>query len=59
MESKISIDVYGLTEISSLLIAENILSIIKSFDKLDLRRLSNVVVTDEFDNIKTKKSNEF
>ncbi len=59
MERNISIDVYGLSEISSLLIAENILSIIKSFDNLDLRRLSNVVVTDEFDNIRAKKTNDF
>ena len=49
MSENINIDVYGLSEISSLLIAENILSIIKKFDNLDLRRLHNIVVTDELD----------
>ena len=51
MERNINIDVYGLSEISSLLIAENILSIIKTFDDLDLRRLSGVIVTDEFEKL--------
>ena len=59
MERSINIDVYGLSEISSLLIAENILSIIKTFTHLDLRRLNNVVVTDEFNKLHIKKSNEF
>ena len=49
MDANINIDVYGLSEISSLLIAENILSIIKRFDNLDLRRLHNIVITDELD----------
>ncbi len=59
MRQNINIDVYGLSEISSLLIAENILSIIKSFKHLDLSRLSNVIVTDEFEKENIKKSSEF
>lgn len=49
MDNNINIDVYGLSEISSLLIAENILSIIKSFEMLDIRRLHNIIITDELD----------
>lgn len=59
MQRNINIDVYGLSEISSLLIAENILNIVDSFKKLDLRRLHNVIITDEFEKTHVLKSNEF
>lgn len=59
MSENINIDVYGLSEISSLLIAENILGIIKNFANLDLRRLHNIIITDEFDKELSYNSNCF
>ena len=59
MSNSIEIDVYGLSEVSALLIAENILNIIKTFKKLDLRRLHNIIITDEFEKNHILKSNEF
>jgi hypothetical protein len=59
MQKSINIDVYGMSEVSSLLIAENILDIIKTFGSLDLHRLSSIVVTDEFEKIQSRKSNCF
>ena len=59
MNSSINVDVYGLSEVSSLLIAENILQIIEKFRNLDLRRLSNIIITDEFEKNHLSKSGEF
>lgn len=59
MKSNIDIDVYGLSEITSLLIAENILKIISGFDDLDLRRLHNIIVTDKIDDHFSKNESAF
>ena len=59
MKRSINIDVYGVSEVSSLLIAENILNIIENFEKLDLRRLHNIVITDVFERTHIVKENEF
>lgn len=59
MKPSIEIDVYGLSEVSSLLIAENILNIIETFNKLDLRRLHNIIVTNEFEKTHSPRFNDF